>query len=158
MKPSTILIALLSSYSLMASAKSAEPLPVVPQLNLATAQQLAQAAQKAASENQAPASIVIADAAGIPLVLIRMDNAAGASAALASGKAKTAALFKKPTQDLEQAINTKRPAAITGEYVMMGGGIPVNYRGHVIGAVGVSSPNPQLDIKIAEAALSALTE
>jgi glc operon protein GlcG len=47
-------------------------------------------------------------------MLERMDHAARtASVDLAISKARSAALFKKPTQDLEDAINHGRYAAIT---------------------------------------------
>ena len=60
-------------------------------------------------------------------MLERMDHAAmTASVDLAMGKARSAALFKKPTEDLEDAINHGRYAAITARgFVEMQGGIPV---------------------------------
>jgi hypothetical protein len=58
--------------------------------------------------------IAVVDDGGWPILLLRMDNAAYvASVELAPGKARTAALFKKPSGALEDAINHGRIAAVT---------------------------------------------
>jgi glc operon protein GlcG len=48
---------------------------------------------------------------------------------LAIGKARSAALFQEPTQALETAINTGRPAAITAARIQMQGGVPIRIGG-----------------------------
>ena len=59
------------------------------------------------------------DDGGWVILLERMDHAAmTASVELAEGKARSAALFKKPTQALEDAINHGRYAAITARGFM----------------------------------------
>jgi len=51
---------------------------------------------------------------------------AGTVAELAPGKVRTAALFKKPSQDLEDAINNGRIAATTARgFIEMQGALPV---------------------------------
>ena len=89
-----------------------------------------------------------------------MDNAAFvASVELAPGKARTAALFKKPSQALEEAINHGRPAAITARgFIEMQGGLPIVVDGQVIGGIGASFDTPEHDVQIAKAGVAALTE
>jgi glc operon protein GlcG len=67
----------------------------------------------------------------------RMDHAAYlASVELAPGKARTAALFKKPSQALEDAINHGRVAAVTARgFTEMQGGLPI-----VVDMLAVSAP------------------
>ena len=49
-----------------------------------------------------------------------------ASVELAPGKARTAALFKKPSEALEDAINHGRIAAVTARgFIEMQGGLPI---------------------------------
>jgi glc operon protein GlcG len=58
---------------------------------------------------------------------------------LAPGKARTAALFKKPSQALEDAINHGRVAAVTAQgFIEMAGGLPIIVDGEVMGAIGAS--------------------
>jgi glc operon protein GlcG len=89
-----------------------------------------------------------------------MDHAAmTASVELAAGKARSAALFKKPTQALEEAINHGRYAAITARgFIEMQGGLPVVVDGEVIGGIGASFATPEEDEQVAKAALAALTQ
>jgi glc operon protein GlcG len=102
--------------------------------------------------------ISVVDSAGLPILLARMDNAAvPAGVELAPGKARTAALFRRPSGALEDAINGTRPAAITAQgFVLMRGGFPIIVNGHTVGAVGVSADTPQHDEEIAQAGLAAL--
>jgi glc operon protein GlcG len=104
--------------------------------------------------------VAIADDGGWLILLERMDHAAmTASVELAAGKARSAALFKKPSQQLEEAINHGRYAAITAPgFVEMQGGLPVVVDGEVVGAIGASFAKPEQDVQIAQAGLAALTQ
>jgi len=90
--------------------------------------------------------------------LVRMDNAAvPAGVEIAPGKARTAALFRRPSGALEDAINGNRPAAATARgFVLMRGGLPLVADGQVVGAIGVSADTPQHDEDIAKAGVAAL--
>jgi glc operon protein GlcG len=89
-----------------------------------------------------------------------MDHAAlTAGVELAPGKARAAALFKKPTQALEDAINHGRYAAITARgFIEMQGGLPVVVDGEVVGGIGASFATPEEDEQVAKAGLAALGE
>jgi glc operon protein GlcG len=76
---------------------------------------------------------------------------------LAQGKARTSALFKRPSGDLENAVNGGRPAALSAGLVMMKGAQPIIVDGQVIGAIGVSADTPAHDDEIALAALATLS-
>ncbi len=140
------------------STASAAGLPTQPVLTLAAAQQVIQAAQSRAQAENWPCVIAVVDAAGLPLALVRMDNAAvPAGVELAPGKARTAALFRRPSGALEDAINGTRPAAITARgFVLMRGGVPLVAEGQIVGAIGVSADTPQHDEDIAKAGAAAL--
>jgi glc operon protein GlcG len=125
---------------------------------LAAAQQVAAAAQAKAQAAGWPCVIAVVDSAGAPIVLLRMDNAAvPAGVELAPGKARTAALFHRPSGVLEDAINGSRPAAATARgFVLMRGGVPIVADGQIVGAIGVSADTPQHDEEIAQAGAAAL--
>jgi glc operon protein GlcG len=103
--------------------------------------------------------ITVVDDGGRLILLLRMDNAAYvASVELAPGKARTAALFKKPSQALEDTINHGRVAAVTArDFIEMQGGPPIIIDGQVIGGIGASFDTPEHDVQIAQAGLAALT-
>ncbi len=133
-------------------------LPNQPVLTLKAAQQVLAAAQDKADKSGWPCVISVVDSAGAPILLVRMDNAAvPAGVELAPGKARTAALFRRPSGALEDAINGPRPAAITAQgFVLMRGGIPLIANGKVVGAIGVSADTPQHDEQLAQAGADAL--
>lgn len=75
------------------------------------------------------------------------------------GKDRTAALFKKPSQALEDAINRGRLAAVTAQgFTEMQGGLSIVVDGEMIGAIGASSDRPEHGVQIAQAGLTALRQ
>ncbi|OON41126.1 glcG protein [Izhakiella australiensis] len=136
----------------------AASLPTQPVLTTAAAKTVLEAAQAKAQALNAPAVLAVVDAAGQPVWLERMENAdVPAGVTLAPGKARTAALFRKPSGDFEELINSgKRPAAVTSGFIMMKGGVPLVWQGQVVGAIGVSSASADKDVEIAKAGAAAL--
>jgi len=129
-------------------------------LSLEAARKMVRAAEAEAERNNWRGVIAVVDDGGWLIVLERMDHAAmTASVELAAGKARSAALFKKPTRDLEEAINHGRYAAITARgFVEMQGGLPVVINGEVVGAIGASFATPQEDAQVAQTGLAALSQ
>ena len=88
-------------------------------------------------------SIAVVDEGGNLLALERLDQTFAASANIAIGKARTSALFKKPTKVFEDAIKSGRTSMVTlggdlQNFTPLQGGIPLEWEGRVVGAVGVS--------------------
>jgi glc operon protein GlcG len=127
-------------------------------ITLAAARKMVAAAETEAERNHWAGVIAIVDDGGWPILIERMDHAALlAGVELAPGKARTAALFKKSSQDLEDAINGGRFAAATARgFIEMQGALPVIVNGEVIGAIGVSADTKEHDAQIARAGLAAL--
>ncbi|RYF51285.1 MAG: heme-binding protein [Comamonadaceae bacterium] len=151
-------VALSGSILFTAMSAGAVELPRAPVMTLSAAQQVIAGAQAKAQAAGWPCVIAVVDSAGAPVALVRMDNAAvPAGVELAPGKARTAALFRRPSGALEDAINGPRPAAITAQgFVLMRGGLPIVVDGHTVGAIGVSADTPQHDEEIAQAGVAAL--
>src|SRR6516165_4306209 len=127
-------------------------------LTLAAAQKMVAAAQAEAEREHLAGVIAVVDDGGWPILVLRMDNSAYvASVELAPGKARTAALFKKPSQAWEDAINHGRIAAVTArDFILMQGGLPIIVDGTVIGGIGASFDTPEHDVRIAQAGLAGL--
>jgi len=129
-------------------------------LSLEAARKMVAAAEAEAERNHWRGVVAVVDDGGWIILLERMDHAAmTASVELAAGKARSAALFKKPTQALEEAINHGRYAAITARgFIEMQGGLPVVVDGEAIGGIGASFATPEEDEQVAKAGLAALTQ
>jgi len=129
-------------------------------LSLEAARKMVAAAEAEAERNHWRGVVAVVDEGGWAILLERMDHAAmTASVELAAGKARSAALFKKPTQALEEAINHGRYAAITARgFIEMQGGLPVVVDGEVIGGIGASFATPEEDEQVAKAGLAALNQ
>ena len=144
-----------------AAGAGARPVPLLQKkvLSLEAARTMAAAAIREAERLQVRGVVAVVDDGGWLILLERMDHAAmTASVELAAGKARTAALFKKPSHELEEAVNRGRYAAVTARgFILMKGGLPVVIDGEVVGAIGASFPTPDQDLQIARAGLAALT-
>jgi len=127
-------------------------------LTLEIARKMVTAAEAEATRNHLAGVVAVVDDGGWLILIERMDHAAYlASVELAPGKARTAALFKKPSQVLEEAVNHGRIAAVTAQgFTEMQGGIPIVVDGEVIGAIGASFDTPDHDVEIARAGLAAV--
>lgn len=129
-------------------------------MDLALAKQVASSAAEYAKRNGAPgAAIAVVDAGGHLVYLERLDNTFPAAATVATEKARTAAVFQRPTKAFEDAVNSGR-AALLGVQVMtpLEGGVPIVVSGHVVGAVGVSgAASAAQDEEIARAAAASVS-
>jgi glc operon protein GlcG len=157
MRKSMMLVAALSFAALTTGSATAQ-LADKKVITLAAARKMVAAAEAEAERNHWAGVIAVVDDGGWPILIERMDHAALlAGVELAPGKARTAALFKKPSQDLEDAINGGRVAATTARgFIEMQGALPVIVNGEVIGAIGVSADTKEHDAQIARAGLAAL--
>jgi len=85
--------------------------------------------------------IAVVDDGGNLIAVERLDGTFPAGANISIGKARTAALFKRPTKVFEDAIKNGRTAMVAlpdAFFTPLQGGIPVEIKGQIVGAVGVS--------------------
>jgi glc operon protein GlcG len=93
---------------------------------------------EAAARGVAPVVSAV-DAGGALMYLHRPDDAQVASVEVTTDKARTAAIYRRPSKDFEEQASNGRPSALhLARAVPLQGGEPILYGGHVIGAVGVS--------------------
>jgi uncharacterized protein GlcG (DUF336 family) len=93
---------------------------------------------EAASRGVAPVVSAV-DAGGALMYLHRPDHAQVASVEVTTDKARTAAIYRRPSKDFEDQASGGRPSALhLARAVPLQGGEPIVYRGEVVGAVGVS--------------------
>lgn len=128
-------------------------------LTLAGAKKVIAAAVAEAKEKNAPGgAIAVVDEGGHLVAVERLDDTFAAGANIAIGKARTAALFKRPTKFFEDVINKSRTAMATlSDFTPLQGGVPIVVDGQIVGAVGVSgAASAQQDEELAVAGARAL--
>ena len=130
---------------------------MTPALDAASASRLAALAAAEARTRNAGGSIAVVDASGHLLFLQRLDNTFPAAAAVSIEKARTAATFRMPTRNFEDAIKNGRQALLGVDVITpIQGGVPVMIDQQVVGAIGVSGAHTaQEDDAIAQAAVTA---
>ena len=126
-------------------------LPVKKVLTLETAKKIATVAEAEAKKRGATVVIVIVDDGGHLLLLERLDDTQVASVEVGIGKARTAAIFRRPSKVFEDQVREGRVAALAlPGATPLQGGVPILFEGKVIGAIGVSGNTPQEDEDIAK--------
>ena len=111
----------------------------VPALTYEGARLVADAAGSAAAERGVAPVISAVDAGGALMYLVRPDSAQVASVEVTTDKARTAAIYRRPSKDFEDQASGGRPSALhLARAVPLQGGVPIEYDGQVIGAIGVS--------------------
>src|SRR6266487_1141282 len=111
----------------------------VPALTYACAKVAAQAVAAAATARGVAPVAAAVDAGGELIYLWRPDEAQVASVGVATDKARTAAIFRRPSKDFEDQASGGRPSALhLAGAVPLQGGMPIEVDGHVVGAIGVS--------------------
>jgi glc operon protein GlcG len=128
-----------------------------PAISLEQAKKLAAAAAAEATRNNWKAAIAVVDPHGFLKYYEMMDDTQTGSASIAVEKARTAAMFRRPTKMLEDAISGGRNALLAMPGLTpVEGGLPIVLNGKVIGGVGVSGLTSQQDGQVAQAGLDAL--
>ena len=146
-------ILVLLTVTLCAAVAAQAQLPTKQVLTLDTAKRIAAAAEAEAKKRGATVVIAVVDDGGYLLVLERLDDTQVASVDVGIAKARTAAIFRRPSGVFEQQVKNGRIAALAlPGAVALQGGVPITIDGKVVGAVGISGNSPQEDEDIAKAA------
>jgi len=133
-------------------------LPTKKVLTLGLAKKLVAAAEAEAKKRGATVVIAVVDDGGQLILLERLDDTQVASVEVAIGKARTAAIFRRPSKVFEDQVKNGRVAALAlPGATPLQGGIPITVEGKVIGAIGASGNSPQEDEEIALAGAAVTT-
>ena len=128
-------------------------------LTLEGARKVIAGAVAEATRKHAPGgTIAVVDEGGNLLALERLDGTFAASSNISIGKARTSALFKKPTKVFEDIVNKGRTTMVSlNDFTPLQGGVPISWEGSIVGAIGVSgAASAQQDEELAIAGANAL--
>lgn len=128
-----------------------------PILSLDDARCMMAAAEACAVQHQLPITIAIADEAGDPLLLLRLDGVRGQTAELAIRKARCAATSHRPTAFWAERLRDNPSFASFPDMCALAGGVPILHEGYCLGAIGVSGARGHgEDDLVANAGIAAL--
>src|SRR5919106_1361848 len=110
----------------------------------AGAEAVLRAAEQAAEAAGSRVVIAVVDPWGELIALRRTAGAQAASSRVAVDKARTAAIFIRPSREMEQQVSGGRLGALALHGAScLTGGIPLKVDGEVVGAVGTSGETPR---------------
>jgi uncharacterized protein GlcG (DUF336 family) len=139
-------------------AQTAAPAYGMP-LGVDSAKKAAAAAVAEARKNAFTMAIAIVDTAGNLVYFEKMDGTQTGSVNVAIEKARSAALFKRPTKVFQDTVAQGgvglRMLGLPGA-VPVDGGIPLMEGGKVVGAIGASGGTSEQDGLVAQAGVNAL--
>lgn len=154
---------LLSTLAAAGLAQASEKLTVqTASLSTGAALKVAQAALAECQKGGYVVAVAVVDRGGVPLAVLR-DNLAGPHTPnTAIGKAWTAVSFRNNTTSLLDLSGPGKPSAgirdIPGT-IVLGGGLTINAKGILLGAVGVSgAPGGHLDDACGNAGIKAVQD
>jgi glc operon protein GlcG len=160
-------IPLIALFALVAMpAVAQKPLaapPVIPYglpITLEDAKIAAAGAIAEATKNNWRMAIAVVDTGGFLMYFERLNDTQKGSVELAIEKARTSALFRRPTKLFEDAVahgNELRLLRLTGA-IPIDGGAPIIVNGKLIGAVGVSGGAGSQDGQVATAGAKAASK
>jgi glc operon protein GlcG len=137
----------------------APPLPYGAPIAIEAAKKAAAAALAEAKKNNWFMAIAVVDISGTLVYYEKMDNTQTGSAHVAIDKAKTAAMFKRPSKVFQDAVAGGgaglRVLGLQGA-TPVEGGVPIIVNGQIVGAIGVSGGSSEQDGVCAQAGASAV--
>ena len=111
----------------------------VPALTYEGAARAAQAVNDVAAKRGVEPVVAVVDAGGDLIYVLRPDGAQVASTNVSLDKARTAAIYRRPSKDFEDQASNGRPSALhLARAVPLQGGMPIVHDGEVVGGIGVS--------------------
>lgn len=133
--------------------------PIGPAISLELAKKAATAALAETRKNGWLMAAAVVSPGGYLIYYEKMDNTQLGSADVAIDKARSAALYKRPTKAFQDAIEkggvNLRVFALKGA-VPVDGGYPIIIDGKLVGAIGLSGDLSEHDAQCAKAGLEAL--
>lgn len=126
------------------------------QITLEDAKKIAAGAVAEAKKNQWNVAIAVVDNHGMLIYYEMLDDTQTSSATIAIEKARTAAMFRRPSKAFEDVVAKGRVAVLGLPGVTpVQGGLPIFANGKIIGGVGASGVNSDQDEQVVQAGLNA---
>lgn len=134
--------------------------PYGPSITIAQAKRVADAALAPARENGWTVVAAIVDPGGCLVYLEKLDETQVGSVRIAEAKARSAAIFKRPTKMFQERLARGGDGLLVLRLegaMPVEGGVPLIHNGKLIGALGISGGSSEEDEACAQAGAAALS-
>lgn len=162
MNPNRLMMQVMYALTLVLFAMSAvaqQRPPYGQAIDLETAKKIAAASAAEAKKNNWNVAIAIVDNHGFLVYYEKLDDTHTGSASVAVEKARTSAMFRRPSKEFEDGIAAGRVAVLgLPGATPIEGGLPIVVGGKMIGAIGVSGVTSAQDGQVARAGLEVLSQ
>jgi glc operon protein GlcG len=152
----TLVLALVLVLTLSGTPGLAQAPSYGPEITHETAKKVATAALAEAVKRKWPVAVAVVDNHGFLVYYERLDDTQTAGATIAVEKARTAAMFRRPSRSFDERSKTQVSVLGIPGATPITGGLPIVVDGKVIGGIGVSGMAAEQDEEIASAGLDAL--
>lgn len=161
MKKVILLTRSLCVFSLgFSSLTLANNIPSIPVLQTEMAQTIAETAYKNCADQGGTPSVSVVDQQGTLLYFRRGEGVGPHSVTTSFRKAYSAASLKMPTSALATYVDMPKYsqlAKMSDDILLLTGGLPISYKGNVIGGIGLSGlPSPEMEEKCGADALASV--
>jgi uncharacterized protein GlcG (DUF336 family) len=149
---------MLAVFVIGADAQPVRP-PYGQAINLETAKKVAAGGAAEAKKNSWNVTIAIVDNHGMLIYYEMMDDTQTGAANTSIEKARTSALYRRPSKEFEDNIAGGRNSVLGLPGVTpVDGGLPIIVGGKMIGAIGISGMSGAQDGQVAKAGVDALSK
>ena len=161
MSYATTVIAVVAVTLGLSSHLAAQGLVMQRNLSLALAKTIAEATLAECQSKGFHTAAAVVDRAGQVLVILRDEQGSAQMAEMARRKAYTARMFRMPTTEFQKRTANDPsllPQRDVQDILALGGGIPIQAGGEVIGGVGSSGSSQETDEGCAKAGLAKVAD
>ena len=121
-------------------------------ISLERAKQVGDAAAAEAKKRNWKMAIAVVDPSGDLVYFVKLDGTAYSSAKIAEHKARSAAIFRRPTKVFFDAMESGHPYVMTLDGMIgADGGLPITESGKIIGGIGTSGGTGAQDAIVSKA-------
>ena len=126
-------------------------------INMEQARAAVEAALAEATAREWPVAIAVVSPSGDLVYFAMMEDTQLIAPDIAIGKARTAAMFRRPTAVFSESMqNNAIASTLHPTLVASPGGVPIVVDGKIIGAIGVSGAAGPDDARVAQAGIDAV--
>jgi uncharacterized protein GlcG (DUF336 family) len=161
MSYATTVIAVAALTLGLSSHLAAQGLVMQRNLSLALAKTIAEATLAECQSKGFHTAAAVVDRAGQVLVMLRDEQGSAQMAEMARRKAYTARMFRMPTSEFQKRTANDPsllPQRDVQDILALGGGVPIQVAGEVIGGVGSSGSSQETDEGCAKAGLAKVAD
>ena len=154
-------LVILAAAAMLSGRAGAQGVVTEHTLSLGLAKTIAEATLAECKSKGFNTAAVVLDRAGQVLVMLRDEKATAQTAEMARRKAYTARMFRTTTLEFQKRTATDptlTPQRDVADILALGGGVPIQLGNEIIGAVGSSGSNQQMDDACAKAGVAKVAE